>query len=41
MFSEILDGDAYNYYSGGEWRKSSSGFLSTQLQERLSTRFKV
>ena len=25
MFSEILDGDVYKYYSDGEWKKSSSG----------------
>jgi glyceraldehyde-3-phosphate dehydrogenase (NADP+) len=25
MFSEILDGDLYKYYSDGEWKKSSSG----------------
>ncbi|KAJ6435652.1 hypothetical protein OIU84_000787 [Salix udensis] len=25
VFSEILDGDAYKYYSNGEWKKSSSG----------------
>ncbi|KAG6770189.1 hypothetical protein POTOM_025863 [Populus tomentosa] len=25
MFSEILDGDAYKYFSDGEWKKSSSG----------------
>ncbi|KAL9377000.1 hypothetical protein Peur_031120 [Populus x canadensis] len=25
VFSEILDGDAYKYYSDGEWKKSSSG----------------
>ncbi|XP_061990458.1 NADP-dependent glyceraldehyde-3-phosphate dehydrogenase [Rosa rugosa] len=27
LFTEILDGEAYKYYSDGEWKKSSSGKL--------------
>lgn len=25
VFSDIIDGDVYKYYSEGEWKKSSSG----------------
>lgn len=24
-FAEIIDGDVFNYYSNGQWNKSSSG----------------
>lgn len=27
LFTELLDGEAYKYYSDGEWKKSSSGKL--------------